>query len=223
MLRVLISDAQRRKTPPAIPGLYDLRRWRQRWENARTASDSAAGRSPRIPGTACPYQGLAAFEAADQARFFGRTRSIGELVALITKARAADPGIVLLTGPSGAGKSSLLSAGLVPAVSSGALEKNASKRRVRQSGSGSEGGWVTARMTPGSDPAAELQQCLDQPDVTNEAISKSSQDWAISCICLRSRMIHEFYLQGPPKIRLKLLRYWRSGRRWRCRPVHVML
>ena len=79
-------------------------------------------------------------------------------MALITKAHAADPGIVLLTGPSGAGKSSLLSAGLIPAVSSGAHISTPVS-----------GGWVAARMTPGSDPMAELRRCLDQPDIKERA------------------------------------------------------
>src|SRR5207248_2052166 len=103
---VLIGKAKRRKTPPAIHGMYDLRRWRQWWTEARTATDGAADRSSRTtsaPSPACPYQGLSAYEAADQARFFGRARSVSDLVALINKVQGADPGIVLLTGPSGAG------------------------------------------------------------------------------------------------------------------------
>jgi WD40 repeat protein len=156
VVRVLIREALRRKTPPTKPGMYELGRWRQRWSEARTASDDAAGRSPRTgSASSCPYQGLAAFQATDQARFFGRTRAIEELVALITQAHATDPGIVLLTGPSGAGKSSLLSAGLLPAASSGALDTI---------GGGTDG-WVAARMTPGKDPMAELRRCLDHPDV----------------------------------------------------------
>jgi predicted AAA+ superfamily ATPase len=130
-LRVLIGEAIRRKTPPTKPGMYELRLWRQWWTEARTASDAAADQSPqtsRAHSSACPYQGLAAFEATDQARFFGRSRSVEELVAFIAEVRAGDPGVVLLTGPSGAGKSSLLSAGLIPAVvSSGALEISTSK------------------------------------------------------------------------------------------------
>jgi hypothetical protein len=156
VLRVLIGEALRRKTPPAMTGMYDLGRWRQWWTTARTASDNATGQAPQIPSPVCPYQGLASFETADQARFFGRTRAVEELVAFIAKVRAVDPGVVLLTGPSGAGKSSLLSAGLSPAVSSGALGL-------------SDGGWVTARMTPDSDPMAELVRCLDQPDIKERA------------------------------------------------------
>jgi WD40 repeat protein len=157
VLIVLIGEARKRKTPPETDGLYDLRRWRQWWTEARNAPSDAASGSPQpagIPATICPYQGLAAFETADQDRFFGRTRSIEALVAFI-KARTTDPGIMLLTGPSGAGKSSLLSAGLSPAVSSGAL--------------GGDEGWVVARMTPGSDPMAELARCLDHPGIKERA------------------------------------------------------
>jgi hypothetical protein len=103
VLRVLIKEALRRKTPPAMTGMYDIGRWRRWWSEARTASDDAADQSPQIPSPTCPYQGLAAFEATDQARFFGRTRAVDQLVAFIGKVRAADPGVVLLTGPSGAG------------------------------------------------------------------------------------------------------------------------
>jgi hypothetical protein len=103
VLRVLIGEALRRKTPPRKPGMYDIGRWRRWWSEARAASDNAADQSPQIPSPACPYQGLSAFEATDRARFFGRTRSVEELVAFIAKVLAADPGVVLLTGPSGAG------------------------------------------------------------------------------------------------------------------------
>jgi WD40 repeat protein len=156
VLKVLIGEARKKKTPPAIDGLYDLRQWHRWWTEARTAPSDEASEPPQpdsIPATTCPYQGLDPFQTADQARFFGRTRSVDELVALIKKTCAADPGIVLLTGPSGMGKSSLLSAGVIPAVSSGALDSDG------------QGGWVPARMTPGRDPMATLRRCLDQPDI----------------------------------------------------------
>jgi WD40 repeat protein len=156
---VLIGEAKRRGTPPPIDGLYDIRQWRRLWREARAApSAGATDPSPQpasAPSTICPYQGLAAFRTTDSARFFGRARSVNELVTLIKKVQATNPGIVLVTGPSGAGKSSLLSAGLIPAISSGALDSDA--------------GWVSARMTPGTDPMAALRQCLDQPDVKGRA------------------------------------------------------
>jgi WD40 repeat protein len=154
---VLIDKAIRTKTPPAIPGLYELGQWRKWWQearDARTASDDKTGQPAQTPSPACPYQGLAAFGTTDSARFFGRTRSTDKLVAFITKVRTTDPGIMLLTGPSGAGKSSLLSAGLTPAITSNTL---------------GDKGWVVARMTPGNDPVAELARCLDQPDIKERA------------------------------------------------------
>jgi WD40 repeat protein len=156
-IRVLIVRAKKKGTPPEIPGLYDLRQWKKWWREARTATDDAADRTPQkanAPSPACPYKGLAPFQTADQDRFFGRTRAVNELTALIIRAQSTDPGIVLLTGPSGAGKSSLLSAGLSPAASSGAL--------------GDEG-WVPAYMTPGGDPMAELARCLEQPGIKERA------------------------------------------------------
>jgi WD40 repeat protein len=157
-ISVLIGKAIRTKTPPAKPGLYELGQWRKWWSEARTASDDKTGQPPQIPSPACPYQGLAAFGTTDSARFFGRTRSTDALVVFIAKVRATDPGIVLLTGPSGVGKSSLLSAGVIPAITSGALN----------SSDGDEG-WVPARMTPGNDPVAELARCLDGPDIKERA------------------------------------------------------
>jgi hypothetical protein len=107
VLLVLIGEARKKKTRPTTDGLYDIRRWRQWWNQARTApSADATDQSPQTasaPNTTCPYQGLAPFEATDHARFFGRARSITELVTLINKVQATSPGIVLLTGPSGAG------------------------------------------------------------------------------------------------------------------------
>ncbi|MEE6179664.1 nSTAND1 domain-containing NTPase [Mycobacterium sp. 050134] len=173
VLRVLIGEAQRRNAPPAMAGMYDIGRWRRWWSEARTASAAdATDRRPRMdgaPSTICPYQGLASFGAVDSARFFGRARTINELVALIAKVQGVNPGIVLLTGASGAGKSSLLSAGLISAACSGALEIGTPMGGACQSVSDSDGGWVSARMTPGNEPMTQLQRCLDQPDIQGRA------------------------------------------------------
>jgi WD40 repeat protein len=160
-IRVLIGKSIKRKTPPTIPGLYDLRQWKQWWREARAATDNPADRSPQTPSAPspeCPYRGLSAYQIDDQDRFFGRTRAVKDLMSLITKTHTTDPGIVLLTGTSGAGKSSLLSAGLIPAITSTALNS-----------SDGEGGWVAARTTPGRDPMTALQQCLDEPHIKERA------------------------------------------------------
>ena len=64
----------------------------------------------------CPYKGLARFEAADAANFFGRERLVAELVA-----RLAESPLLAVVGPSGSGKSSLVRAGLLPALAAGVL------------------------------------------------------------------------------------------------------
>jgi WD40 repeat protein/tRNA A-37 threonylcarbamoyl transferase component Bud32 len=84
----------------------------------------------------CPYRGLIAFEPEDGDLYFGRE----EVVASILD-RTLEGGFMAVVGASGSGKSSLVRAGLVPAY-----------RRTRE-------GLVTV-LTPGSDPAAELERAL---------------------------------------------------------------
>ena len=69
-----------------------------------------------------PYKGLRAFEEADAADFVGRESLVGQLVE-----RMADPEphsrMLAVVGPSGSGKSSVVSAGLVPALRTGARSR----------------------------------------------------------------------------------------------------
>ena len=62
------------------------------------------------------YKGLARFESADAEFFFGRERVVAEAVGHLVGRR-----FLALVGPSGSGKSSLLRAGLLHALGSGAL------------------------------------------------------------------------------------------------------
>lgn len=73
------------------------------------ALDAPTG-APSADGE-CPYRGLDAFDADDEATFFGRDR---EIAAALDRLSAAT--FVAFTGPSGCGKSSLIRAGLVPAL-----------------------------------------------------------------------------------------------------------
>jgi hypothetical protein len=74
-----------------------------------------------------PYKGLSAFTQDDAADFFGRDALIQELVetmqGMLPSALSGTPGTRLLTvmGPSGSGKSSMVMAGLLPRLQSGAL------------------------------------------------------------------------------------------------------
>jgi WD40 repeat protein/class 3 adenylate cyclase len=86
----------------------------------------------------CPYKGLAPFEEADAALFFGRERLVGELAA-----RTVGAGLLAVVGASGSGKSSAIAAGLVPSLRAGLLP-------------GSDR-WRSAIMRPGEHPLVELE------------------------------------------------------------------
>jgi len=73
----------------------------------------------------CPFKGLAFFDRGDAEYFFGRERLVTELVA-----RLAESTLAGVLGPSGIGKSSLLRAGVLPALSAGALPGSAQWRQV---------------------------------------------------------------------------------------------
>jgi WD40 repeat protein len=105
-----------------------------------SAFQQAIGRAPGQLGAAfaiCPYRGLAAFQPDDADRFFGRDELVSDLVQRLDRDR-----ILFVVGPSGSGKSSLVRAGLIPALRSGAIL-------------GSEG-WAVALFSPRSSPTEEL-------------------------------------------------------------------
>lgn len=85
----------------------------------------------------CPWKGLVPYEPEDAAWYCGRERLVAELLTRVAGSR-----LVALVGSSGSGKSSLLHAGLVASLATGALP-------------GSEG-WTTWLMRPGSHPMREL-------------------------------------------------------------------
>ena len=90
---------------------------------------------PPRAGT-CPYRGLMAFGAEDGDLFFGREDVVGSILDQLL-----DSGFMAVVGASGSGKSSLVRAGLVPAY-----------RRAYEG--------PVAVITPGSNPAAELERSL---------------------------------------------------------------
>lgn len=89
----------------------------------------------------CPYQGLVAFQTRDADRFYGRDELVLRLVE-----RLRSNHILVVGGASGSGKSSLVRAGLIPALSNGALPDSAR--------------WPHIVFTPGSDPLKELEYQL---------------------------------------------------------------
>jgi WD40 repeat protein/serine/threonine protein kinase len=104
----------------------------------------------------CPYKGLSAYQAEDAKFFYGRETLIDELVRRLQQHR-----VLTVGGPSGSGKSSLVRAGLIPAITAGALFGRES--------------WQVALFTPGRDPMAELYfQVAGTP--SNDELSVSFED-----------------------------------------------
>jgi WD40 repeat protein/tRNA A-37 threonylcarbamoyl transferase component Bud32 len=115
----------------------------------------APRRRPVLLTDGNPFAGLAAFQEADAARFFGRGRDIEHVVAEL-RARP----LVALVGPSGAGKSSLARAGVIPAL--------------RRSGEG----WDAPIVRPGRDPLAALARVVAQLDTGPRAFGAAAGDGA---------------------------------------------
>lgn len=81
-----------------------------------------------------PFPGLRAFTEADAPIFFGRGRETDELVKKVASSR-----FVAVVGASGSGKSSLVAAGLIPQLRSGAIIDDGVN----------SADWKIVRLTPG--------------------------------------------------------------------------
>jgi basic membrane lipoprotein Med (substrate-binding protein (PBP1-ABC) superfamily)/DNA-binding SARP family transcriptional activator len=92
--------------------------------------------------TANPFKGLHPFLEADAGNFFGRDALVAEMVRAIGGGQR----LTALVGASGSGKSSVVRAGLIPALTKGAVE-------------GSDD-WLFAYMVPGGHPFAEAEAAL---------------------------------------------------------------
>ncbi|MFV2001002.1 MAG: BTAD domain-containing putative transcriptional regulator [Acidimicrobiia bacterium] len=89
-----------------------------------------------------PYKGLHAFLESDSLDFFGRDGLVAELEMVLERGSR----FIAVVGPSGSGKSSVVRAGLVPRLRSGAV-------------TGSDL-WFITTMLPGSHPFEELEAAL---------------------------------------------------------------
>ncbi|MDH3540104.1 MAG: winged helix-turn-helix domain-containing protein [Acidimicrobiia bacterium] len=91
-----------------------------------------------------PYKGLRAFEETDAEDFYGRNDLVRRLAERLN-ARDPTGRLVVLAGPSGSGKSSVVRAGLIPLLRSGAP---------------GSAGWLIVDMFPGSDPIGALAKAF---------------------------------------------------------------
>jgi DNA-binding SARP family transcriptional activator/WD40 repeat protein len=120
-------------------GFADVSTLVQAWRRAtgKAVSDPAK----TLTDTRNPYKGLRAFSELDAADFYGRREETHKLLATVAERR-----LVAVIGPSGVGKSSVVRAGLIPQLRSGALPGSA--------------GWLIVDMIPGASPYQELASAL---------------------------------------------------------------
>ncbi|WP_460729645.1 nSTAND1 domain-containing NTPase [Nocardia heshunensis] len=126
-----LVELARKAGNPLTRQLAEPKEWQRLWQAATSwdpEEDSEA---------ACPYPGLSPYRREDRQLFFGRASATTELVDLVRDSN----GLVVVTGASGAGKSSLLSAGLIPALTE----------------------WEITTATPGADPLITLLTVFDSP------------------------------------------------------------
>jgi len=102
--------------------------------------------APTLDDALCPYVGLDAFREHNHAIFFGRQRTVEELIERLKYQR-----LIAVIGPSGSGKSSVVRAGLMPALHDGALPGSASWRDYPP-------------IVPGADPLRSLARLLQPLD-----------------------------------------------------------
>jgi hypothetical protein len=95
---------------------------------------------------ACPYQGGAPFEEGTREVFFGRGRPTRGLLDLLGRRLREGAAVLLVSGGSGVGKSSLLRAGLMPALATGALPVAGSRE------------WPRMLITPAPEPMRALAE-----------------------------------------------------------------
>jgi WD40 repeat protein/DNA-binding SARP family transcriptional activator len=116
------------------------------------------------PTDVCPYKGLARFETADAGFFFGREQVVAEAVGHLVERR-----FLALVGPSGSGKSSLLRAGLLHALASGALP-------------GSDR-WAYSVIRPGSRPLDAMAHAMDEQPKRDRSVLAIDQFEEIFTAC----------------------------------------
>jgi WD40 repeat protein len=100
--------------------------WEAQAARLRTLLHTTAPATEQLP---CPYPGMRPFAETEAGRFFGRDQEIDELIGRLDHGERE----IYVVGPSGSGKSSLVRAGLLHALDTGAsrLERSFAVRTMR--------------------------------------------------------------------------------------------
>ncbi len=144
--------------------------------------------SPKLPLIECPYRGLEVFEENHTRFFFGREAMTQHLVEAV---RATQ--FLAVLGPSGSGKSSLIRAGLLPRLKTGALPFSK--------------GWIYLVFRPGAHPLEALAlsfTTVQNPDDRLAATRKilSSLETDAKSLHLQARLL---VTEQPTRTRVFIL------------------
>lgn len=117
----LIDSDQDREAAQSLLDYWATRLYRTGQEPPEaTLAEFDPSQAPELDDSLNIYLGLDAFQESEKDLFFGRRRLIQHLIDHLRENR-----ILAVVGPSGSGKSSLVRAGLIPEMKSGALETSA--------------------------------------------------------------------------------------------------
>jgi len=152
---VLLDSEADRETAQALLDYWSTIFYRAGYEPPdSTLAEFDPNLAPLLDDSLCPYVGLDAFREGDHAIFFGRQRTIQEIIGLLAEHR-----LVAVVGPSGSGKSSVVRAGVIPALRDGALP-------------GSEQWHAYPPMVPGATPLISLARLLAPPNAEPDWIER---------------------------------------------------
>jgi hypothetical protein len=176
---VLLDEDDDRQAAQGFLDYWSTRLYRPGYEPPdATLAEFDSTLAPELDDALCPYVGLEAFGEANKGVFFGRARLVNDLVSKLKKNR-----LLAVLGSSGSGKSSLVRAGLIPALKSGALPDSA--------------GWhYFPPIVPGSNPLADLSE-LTRPSNADPA------EWAGEQVKL--------YLERPGHLTHLIASHFASG------------
>ena len=177
ILPVLVDGVAPTVLPPFL-SLFQATPWNQTEMVPSALLDEISKEQPalsvafKLPHDKCPYQGLASFDSEHAALFFGRRRETLEALAKIGDQSQKNPdglrGVgglkyirwLQIEGASGAGKSSLVKAGMLPAIESGALWGRTGFPRWH----------ILGPMVPGRDPVENLAAAYEAVFVPEEPL-----------------------------------------------------
>ncbi|MEU7072342.1 hypothetical protein AB0B30_34905 [Streptomyces narbonensis] len=166
----------------------DLAEWEAYWR--RMSEEAVLGRRPGTDAEPSPYRGLARFEPADSDLYFGRDRSVADLLDL-----AGGHRLVCVFGASGSGKSSLLRAGLIPRL----LDPAQSGERPA----------AVRILTPGEDPFTTHGPSLVAADAQGDTWLVVDQFEEVFTLCHdaveRARFVDALLAAGDPVRRLRVV------------------